>query len=114
MSHCTRPHHSTDDAARQEEHRSCAYSKHIHYAPQAQAYHKDKCVSRIMRQMSDINGCVEYMAGVSEGQDQMGACTVSDIRNICETYTHHFTQEHAERLCDLQNAASREFWQSFP
>ena len=28
--------------------------------------------------------------------------------------THSFTQEHAERLCDLQNAASREFWQSFP
>lgn len=113
MSHCTRPHHSTDDAARQEDHRSCAYSKHIHYAPQAQAYHKDTCVSRIMRKMSDMNGCVEYMAGVSEGQAQMGACTVSDIRHICETYTHSFTQDHAERLCDLQNAASREFWQSF-
>ena len=117
MTHCKPPTYSPpqphNDRAPEKTSKTCAYSKQIHYAPQAQAYHKDKCVTRTMRKMSDMNGCVEYMAGVSEGQDQMGGCTVADLRQICEKYTHTFTQDHAEQLCDLQNAASREFWRSF-
>ena len=104
------PTHVVPDAA---EGSTCGYTFDAHYTQGAQDYHQDKCVSRIMANMSDPVRCTAYMAGIGEGNPHMDECTVHDLLEICTHYNREFTQGDAEQLCAAMNTASKQFWAGY-
>lgn len=91
----------------------CHYDMSAHYTPNAQAYHQDKCVARVMEQMSDPVGCTAYMAGIAEGNPDLAGCTVHDLTQICHDYTTEFKQQDAELLCSAMNQGATRFWRQY-
>ena len=84
--------------------------KSIHFTDEADAFHKDKCVSRTMAHMSDPTKCIGYMAGVSEGNPKMARVTIADLRAHCAAKEATFTIADAEALCSGLNEAHASFW----
>ena len=91
---------------------ACQYSFAVHTSAEADAFHQDSCVKEWMSRMADREGCIAYMAGISEGNASMAACSVHDLGDICEQQAAHFKQSDAEALCAATNAAASEFWHS--
>ena len=91
----------------------CNYSWHAHYTPGAQAYHTDKCVSRVINDMGDVDLCTAYMAGIGEGNPDMAACTVEDLGRICRKYEDEFSVQDAVELCQHMNAGATAFWNKY-
>ena len=93
--------HCGSESDRAEGHLSsgCNYDVSVHFTDEAQSYHQDKCVTRIMSTMSDPTQCVSYMSGVSEGNPDMAGCSIHNLMSICERKRSDFTQADAEELC---------------
>jgi hypothetical protein len=91
---------------------ACQYSFAVHTSPGADAFHQDSCVKNWMTRMADREGCIGYMAGISEGNPSMSACSVHDLGQLCEQQAAHFRQADAEALCAATTQAATQFWQS--
>ena len=90
----------------------CQYSFDVHTTAEADAFHQDSCVKNWMSRMADREGCIAYMAGISEGNPNMSGCSVLDLGQLCEQQAAHFRQSDAEALCAATTRAATQFWQS--
>ncbi len=92
---------------------SCKYAPHAHYTAGAMTYHSDKCVSEWMAKMSNVENCVEYMAGIGRTNPEMQTCTVGELEHICTEKQQHFSVDDAKALCGELNKGHARFWKQY-
>lgn len=86
----------------------CDYSYKVHYTPDADEYHADKCRAHWMAKMTDSRKCVSYLSGIAD--ESLAQCSVTQLQDICREKATDFTVADADRLCEYQNAAMQLFW----
>ena len=94
-----------------EQQPSCEYNPHTaHRTSNASTYHHQKCMKRVVESMQDKEKCVGYFTAIAYQNPDMQACSISDLEDICDKYTPHFSVQDAERLCSNINRAQTTFW----
>ena len=92
---------------------TCNYDPQTaHRTENANNYHHQKCMKRIIGSMQDKTKCVAYFSAIAYQNPDMQACSIEDLESICEQYTPDFTVQDAERLCSTINDAQTAFWRN--
>lgn len=90
---------------------NCTYTKKVHFTPESQKFHIDKCVMEKLTKMNDHKKCTAYYSGICH-VNKLGNCNLDDIDNLCKSAKSEFTVGDAEKLCLAETSATTEFWKN--